>query len=107
MCALRKNEVGIQALASSAAKEGKDVSKDDMADLLGLVEQIVPFHMLNNAEPEAVDLLLEVRNCCCFLDSNEQLLFVWYRGMHLTKKNPWESFVVPKQHLTSLCVNCI
>eukprot|EP00241_Pyramimonas_parkeae_P004255 CAMPEP_0114250514 /NCGR_PEP_ID=MMETSP0058-20121206/14741_1 /TAXON_ID=36894 /ORGANISM="Pyramimonas parkeae, CCMP726" /LENGTH=908 /DNA_ID=CAMNT_0001364181 /DNA_START=49 /DNA_END=2775 /DNA_ORIENTATION=- len=51
-----------QALASSAAKEGKDVSKDDMADLLGLVEQIVPFHMLNNAEPEAVDLLLEVES---------------------------------------------
>jgi 26S proteasome regulatory subunit N1 len=29
-------------------------------DLLTLVQQIVPFHMAHNAEPEAVDLLLEV-----------------------------------------------
>ena len=29
-------------------------------DLLVLVHQIVPFHMAHNAEPEAVDLLLEV-----------------------------------------------
>jgi len=33
-------------------------------DLLGLVRQIVPFHMANNAEPEAVDLLVEVGGCC-------------------------------------------
>lgn len=31
-----------------------------MDDLLALVSQIVPFHMTHNAEPEAVDLLLEV-----------------------------------------------
>ncbi|KAG1670671.1 hypothetical protein FOA52_010946 [Chlamydomonas sp. UWO 241] len=30
------------------------------ADLLALVAQIVPYHMTHNAEPEAVDLLLEV-----------------------------------------------
>lgn len=30
-------------------------------DLLTLIHQIVPFHMAHNAEPEAVDLLLEVR----------------------------------------------
>lgn len=36
--------------------------KDDKrADLLALVAQIVPFHMSHNAEPEAVDLLLEVQ----------------------------------------------
>lgn len=29
-------------------------------DLLALVKQIVPYHMTHNAEPEAVDLLLEV-----------------------------------------------
>jgi hypothetical protein len=29
-------------------------------DLMALVQQIVPFHMTHNAEPEAVDLLLEV-----------------------------------------------
>ncbi len=30
-------------------------------DLLALVKQIAPHHMAHNAEPEAVDLLLEVR----------------------------------------------
>jgi len=30
-------------------------------DLMALVQQIVPFNMTHNAEPEAVDLLLEVR----------------------------------------------
>ncbi len=29
-----------------------------------LVQQIVPFNMTHNAEPEAVDLLLEVRAHC-------------------------------------------
>lgn len=31
-----------------------------VADLLHLVAQVVPYHMTHNAEPEAVDLLLEV-----------------------------------------------
>ena len=30
-----------------------------------LVKQIVPFNMTHNAEPEAVDLLLEVGVCVC------------------------------------------
>jgi hypothetical protein len=36
-------------------------------DLMALVRQLVPYHMSHNAEPEAVDLLLEVRarGCCC------------------------------------------
>jgi hypothetical protein len=33
----------------------------NVEDLMGLVTQIVPYHMSHNAEPEAVDLLLEVR----------------------------------------------
>jgi hypothetical protein len=32
-----------------------------------LVKQIVPFNMTHNAEPEAVDLLLEVCVCACVL----------------------------------------
>jgi 26S proteasome regulatory subunit N1 len=31
-------------------------------DLMDLVKQIVPFHVKHNAEPEAVDLLMEVEN---------------------------------------------
>lgn len=38
-------------------------------DLLVLVHQIVPFHMAHNAEPEAVDLLLEVPPPATHLDS--------------------------------------
>ncbi|KAK3247512.1 hypothetical protein CYMTET_42990 [Cymbomonas tetramitiformis] len=33
---------------------------ESVEELLGLARQIVPFHMTNNAEPEAVDLLIEV-----------------------------------------------
>ena len=32
-------------------------------DLLALVKQIAPHHMAHNAEPEAVDLLLEASTC--------------------------------------------
>ena len=32
----------------------------DNSDLMGLVDEIIPFHMKHNAEPEAVDLLIEV-----------------------------------------------
>ena len=32
----------------------------DNEDLMGQVNEIVPFHMKHNAEPEAVDLLIEV-----------------------------------------------
>ena len=35
-----------------------------VADLLHLVAQVVPYHMTHNAEPEAVDLLLEVWEWC-------------------------------------------
>ena len=40
-----------------AAKDGAEV---DVNDLMKLVDVIVPFHMKHNAEPEAVDLLIEV-----------------------------------------------
>ena len=36
-------------------QDGENASVDD---LMGLVLEIVPFHMEHNAEPEAVDLLL-------------------------------------------------
>jgi 26S proteasome regulatory subunit N1 len=42
-----------------AAKDGKDA---EVEDLMSLVRDIVPFHMKHNAEPEAVDLLIEVEN---------------------------------------------
>jgi 26S proteasome regulatory subunit N1 len=40
-----------------AAKDGAEVSVED---IMALVNVIIPFHMKHNAEPEAVDLLIEV-----------------------------------------------
>ncbi|CAI5978757.1 unnamed protein product [Closterium sp. NIES-64] len=37
-------------------------------DLMGLVQQIVPFHVEHNAEPEAVDLLMEVEHLDMLVD---------------------------------------
>ncbi len=37
-------------------------SEANVDDLMSLVGHIVPYHMTHNAEPEAVDLLLEVRH---------------------------------------------
>ncbi|MEW5318423.1 MAG: hypothetical protein WDW38_009646 [Sanguina aurantia] len=44
--------------AASSSTEGLGSAGNQ--DLLSLVTQIVPYHMQHNAEPEAVDLLLEV-----------------------------------------------
>lgn len=42
--------------------DGADPDSDDaFADLLGMVDVIVPFHISHNAEAEAVDLLIEVQ----------------------------------------------
>ncbi|CAM9618503.1 unnamed protein product [Phaeothamnion confervicola] len=46
----------VGATAEAAAGEAADVS-----DLLGLVNEIAPFHLRHNAEAEAIDLLVEVQ----------------------------------------------
>lgn len=46
-------------------QEGEQASVDD---LMGLVHEIIPFHMQHNAEPEAVDLLLEVEKLGLLLE---------------------------------------
>lgn len=53
----------LRHLAGELAEEynSREAHDDDaVEDLLYLVNQMVPFHMTHNAEPEAVDLLLEV-----------------------------------------------
>ena len=44
----------------SAEFQHREETDADTQDLLDLVAQIVPYHMSHNAEPDAVDLLLEV-----------------------------------------------
>jgi 26S proteasome regulatory subunit N1 len=44
----------------SAEFQHREEQDADVKDLLNLVSQIVPYHMSHNAEPDAVDLLLEV-----------------------------------------------
>lgn len=42
--------------------KGADPESDEpFADLLGMVDVIVPFHVTHNAEAEAIDLLIEVQ----------------------------------------------
>lgn len=54
----------IRHLSGEIAEEFKVRREADagasVEDLMSLVKQIVPYHMTHNAEPEAVDLLLEV-----------------------------------------------
>ncbi|BBN10868.1 26S proteasome regulatory subunit N1 [Marchantia polymorpha subsp. ruderalis] len=40
----------------------RQVNEKSVEDLMDLVKQIVPFHVKHNAEPEAVDLLMEVES---------------------------------------------
>ncbi|KAL2483354.1 26S proteasome non-ATPase regulatory subunit 2-like protein A [Forsythia ovata] len=48
--------------------ERRQIEKDPIVDLMDLVEKIVAFHMKHNAEPEAVDLLMEVEDLYLLLD---------------------------------------
>ena len=52
----------VRNLAGEISSEFQQRQEDDadVKDLLDLVSQIVPYHMSHNAEPDAVDLLLEV-----------------------------------------------
>ncbi|KXZ55777.1 hypothetical protein GPECTOR_2g1327 [Gonium pectorale] len=56
----------IRHLSGEIAEEFRVRREADSAanvdDLMALVKQIVPYHMTHNAEPEAVDLLLEVES---------------------------------------------
>mmetsp|Transcript_18831 Transcript_18831/g.52512 ORF Transcript_18831/g.52512 Transcript_18831/m.52512 type:complete len:900 (-) Transcript_18831:154-2853(-) len=55
----------VRHLTGEIAAELKERTERDgdtaqIADLISLVSQIIPYHMSHNAEPEAVDLLVEV-----------------------------------------------
>lgn len=54
----------VRNLAGEIAQEytKRQNEEDSMEDLMDLVQQIVAFHMQHNAEPEAVDLLMEVED---------------------------------------------
>lgn len=54
---------------NSRVIDGADPEKDEpFADLLGMVDVIVPFNVSHNAEAEAVDLLIEVQRLAKILD---------------------------------------
>jgi 26S proteasome regulatory subunit N1 len=54
----------VRNLAGEIGNEFQQRQTDEQPvdDLMDLVKQIVPFHVKHNAEPEAVDLLMEVEN---------------------------------------------
>ncbi|KAF2283257.1 hypothetical protein GH714_043609 [Hevea brasiliensis] len=55
-----------------AKRQGEETSIDD---LMELVTQIVAFHMKHNAEPEAVDLLMEVEDLDLLIDHVDKTNF--------------------------------
>ncbi|GMF59429.1 unnamed protein product [Phytophthora fragariaefolia] len=59
-------EVGEEYNARVTAEDAVD---PDVRDLLEIVDAIVPFHMQHNAEPEAIDILIEVQQLSKLLDS--------------------------------------
>mmetsp|Transcript_8280 Transcript_8280/g.24366 ORF Transcript_8280/g.24366 Transcript_8280/m.24366 type:complete len:927 (+) Transcript_8280:125-2905(+) len=65
------SEIGIEYHRRADLEEGEEgvTTKDkDVDDLMKLVKDIVPFHMSHNAEPEAVDLLIEVEKLEYLID---------------------------------------
>ncbi|KAH7481928.1 hypothetical protein PRIC1_009605 [Phytophthora ramorum] len=59
-------EVGEEYNARVTAENALD---PDVSDLLKIVDAIVPFHMQHNAEPEAIDILIEVQQLSRLLQS--------------------------------------
>lgn len=55
-----------------AKRQGEDAA---LEDLMKLVQQIVAFHMKHNAEPEAVDLLMEVEDLDLLVEHVEETNF--------------------------------
>ena len=65
------SEIGIEYHRRADLEEGEEgvTAKDkEVDDLMKLVKDIVPFHMSHNAEPEAVDLLIEVEKLEYLID---------------------------------------
>jgi 26S proteasome regulatory subunit N1 len=65
------SEIGIEYHGRADLEEGEEgvTAKDkEVDDLMKLVKDIVPFHMSHNAEPEAVDLLIEVEKLEYLID---------------------------------------
>ncbi|KAJ0404772.1 hypothetical protein P43SY_005596 [Pythium insidiosum] len=61
-------EVGEEYNSRITAENAVD---PDVSDLMAIVDAIVPFHMKHNAEPEAIDILVEVQQLGKLLSSPE------------------------------------
>eukprot|EP00871_Galdieria_phlegrea_P003254 jgi/Galph1/392/GphlegSOOS_G5066.1 len=68
----------VRHLAGEISREhekriGSEQKKADFSDIMALVEQIVPFLLSSNAEPEACDLLYEVESLKPLVDYAEEV----------------------------------
>ncbi|GLE11742.1 hypothetical protein PINS_up024353, partial [Pythium insidiosum] len=65
----------VRSLAGEVGEEynsritAEDAVDPDVSDLMAIVDAIVPFHMKHNAEPEAIDILVEVQQLDKLLSS--------------------------------------
>jgi 26S proteasome regulatory subunit N1 len=90
----------IRHLAGEIGEEYEErrAAEQPFDDLMGLVEQIVPYDMTHNAEPEAVDLLLEVERIDMLEahadDKNYARTCLYLLGCHAYLPEPEDSAVV-------------
>jgi len=62
----------ISAEFKERAEKETEEKAPEVADLLELVREIIPYHMSHNAEPEAVDLLVEVEQLELLLEHTDE-----------------------------------
>jgi 26S proteasome regulatory subunit N1 len=86
----------VRNLAGEIGNEFQQRQTDEQPvdDLMDLVKQIVPFHVKHNAEPEAVDLLMEVwKHIPCFVRIScllkEETVIVLKNGLHIRGGLSW------------------
>ncbi|KAI3425164.1 hypothetical protein D9Q98_008935 [Chlorella vulgaris] len=80
------------------ANDERRAADEPADDLMALVDEIVPYHMSHNAEPEAVDLLLEVERISQLEahadDKNYARTCLYLLGCHAYLPEPDDSAVV-------------
>lgn len=86
----------------SEAYHDRQADGEPTDDLLSLVKQIVPYHMAHNAEPEAVDLLVEVERLDLLTqyvdEGNCRRTCLYLTNCHLYLPEPENTIVLRTSH---------
>lgn len=86
----------------SEAYHDRQASNESEENLLTLVKEIVPYHMTHNAEPEAVDLLIEVERLDLLTEyvdnGNYRRTCLYLTNCHLYLPEPENTIVLRTSH---------